>query len=234
MGRKKSNKQTKQNWLVCVVNSSSAFKTFERCKIISWFAHLGLFISCLRVIWESYDPWLQFKKITNASYAFKSTLLHPGSWKLVDIHVHAYICTCNCQRTRREDSILPLLIRVFVEKVFSCHIYFTRYEHFPARFWHTFIIQKVNITERLVGVLTVCSGGQSLLNISRVPFHELFHGAYSGTCSHTGKTGSERQTEPAKFVWFSHFFNSDASVYSPNHALKYHLTVQRELLPLKP
>ena len=50
----------------------------------------------------------------------------------------------------------------------------------------------------------ICSG-QSPLNISRVPFHERFHGANSETCSHTGKTGSERQTEPTKFVWFSHF-----------------------------
>ena len=34
----------------------------------------------------------------------------------------------------------------------------------------------------MVGVLAVCSGGQRHLNISRVPFHELFHGANSGTC----------------------------------------------------
>ena len=45
-----------------------------------------------------------------------------------------YTCT-------REDSIAKR-IRVFVEKVFSCHIYFTRYEHFPAGFWHTLITQK--------------------------------------------------------------------------------------------
>ena len=42
------------------------------------------------------------------------------------------------------------------------------------------------------------------LNISRVSFHELFHGANLGTCSHTGKTGSERQTEPTKSLCFSH------------------------------
>ena len=45
-----------------------------------------------------------------------------------------YTCT-------REDAIAKR-IRVFVEKVFSCHIYFTRYEHFPAGFWHTLITQK--------------------------------------------------------------------------------------------
>ena len=156
-------------WLVYVV---------EQCKMLSWFAHLSLFISWLRVIWESNDPGL----------SLRSTLLHPGSWILVDTHVHVKI---------------PLLNAY---ECLSCHIYFTRYEHFPAGFWHTFITQKVNTTERLVGVnnLAVCSGGQRPLNISRVPFHELFHGANSGTCSHTGKTGSERQTEPTKSVWFSH------------------------------
>ena len=149
---------------------------FEQCKMLSWFAHLSLFISWLRVIWESNDPGL----------SLRSSLLHPGSWILVDTHVHVKI---------------PLLNAY---ECLSCHIYFTRYEHFPAGFWHTFITQNVNTTERLVGVLAVCSGGQRPLNISRVPFHELFHGANSGTCSHTGKTGSERQTEPTKSVWFSH------------------------------
>ena len=32
----------------------------------------------------------------------------------------------------------------------------------------------------------------------------------------------------------SSYFDSNTSVYSPNHALKYHLTAQRELLPLIP
>ena len=66
----------------------------------------------------------------------------------------------------------------------------SRYEHVPVGFWHTFITKKVNTTER-----SVCSGDQDPLKIACVPFHELFHGANSGTCSHTGKTGSERQKE---------------------------------------
>ena len=154
--------------------------------------------------------------MTSASYAFSQ---HCCTQDHEYWLIHMYISG--------KDSIAKR-IRVFVEKVFSCHIYFTRYEHFPAGFWHTFITPKVNNTERLVGVLAVCSGGQSPLNISRVPFHELFHGANSGTCSHTGKTGSERQMEPTKIHVLFSYFDSNASVYSPKHALKYHLTVQRE------
>ena len=110
------------------------------------------------------------------------------------------------------------------KSIFSCHL---SSEHVTAGFWQTFITQKVNTTERLVGVLPVCSGDQSPPKYACVLFYNIFTALFREHIPIQEQLAASGKTH----LIFS-YFDSYTSFYRPNHVLKCRVTAKRKLIPL--